>query len=219
MPIEQSVEGVAPRPEPPFALDSRLCSRLYDSVMATNHRAFTPSLQIGEVAKRTELTVDAIRFYEKRRLLPRAMRTTGHFRLCTPEDIERIGFIRRMQALGFSLREIRELADLRARSVDACASVRNLLKAKLAEVRTKMHELERLKSELAADLRKCKEELRHRRQQAPPGMPHASNVRRRNKMKIEVPYSPGCRNYRPAVEHLERVLCSASVGRKSSRSL
>jgi DNA-binding transcriptional MerR regulator len=45
--------------------------------MAANHQLSTPMLQIGEVARRTELTVDAIRFYEKRRLLPKAMRTTG----------------------------------------------------------------------------------------------------------------------------------------------
>ena len=140
-------------------------------VMAANHQLSTPTLQIGEVARRTELTVDAIRFYEKRRLLPKAMRTTGHFRLYTAEDIERIRFIRRMQALGFSLREIRELGNLRARSVDACESVRKLLTAKLAEVRTKMHELERLESELAADLRKCDAELKHRRQHAPAACP------------------------------------------------
>jgi hypothetical protein len=49
--------------------------------MAVNHQLSTPKLQIGEVARQTELTVDAIRFYEKHRLLPKAMRTTGRFRL------------------------------------------------------------------------------------------------------------------------------------------
>ena len=38
-------------------------------------------MQIGEVAKRTSLTVDAIRFYEKRRLLPKAVRSAGRSRL------------------------------------------------------------------------------------------------------------------------------------------
>jgi hypothetical protein len=64
-------------------LDSGLCSRLYDFVMAANHQLSTPMLQIGEVARRTALTVDAIRFYEKRRLLPKAVRTTGRFRMYT----------------------------------------------------------------------------------------------------------------------------------------
>lgn len=139
--------------------------------MAANHQLSSLTLRIGEVARRTELTVDAIRFYEKRRLLPKAMRTTGRFRLYTAEDIERIQFIRRMQALGFSLREIRELGILRARSVDACESVRKLLTAKLAEVRTKKRELGRLEAELAVDLRKCDSELKHRRQHAPAACP------------------------------------------------
>jgi DNA-binding transcriptional MerR regulator len=163
--------GVGVFPEVLLTLDSGLRSRLYDSVMAANHQFPTPTLQIGEVARRTALTVDAIRFYEKRSLLPKAMRTTGRFRLYTADDIERIRFIGRMQALGFSLGEIRELGSLRARSVDACESVRKLLTEKLSEVRRKMREFERLESELAADLRKCKAELRHRRKHAPAACP------------------------------------------------
>jgi DNA-binding transcriptional MerR regulator len=78
------------------------------------------AIQIGELAKRTTLTVDAIRFYEKRRLLPKATRTAGGFRLYTTDDIERLHFIRQMHGLGFSLREIGELIDLRTRKVEAC---------------------------------------------------------------------------------------------------
>ncbi len=139
--------------------------------MVLNHQPSTPTLQIGEVARRTELTVDAIRFYEKRKLLPRAVRSTGRFRMYTVEDIERLHFIGRMQALGFSLREIKELTDLRTRRVDACESVRELLATKLAEVRTKMRQLEELESELAVDLRKCNAELKHRRRHTPAGCP------------------------------------------------
>lgn len=46
-------------------------------------------MQIGEVAERTALTVDAIRFYEKRRLLPRAGRSAGGFRVYTQETVAR----------------------------------------------------------------------------------------------------------------------------------
>lgn len=48
--------------------------------------------------------------------------------------------------------------------VDACESVRELLKGKLAEVRRKVHELEKLESELVIDLKKCNKELKHRKQ-------------------------------------------------------
>ena len=98
--------------------------------MPTNDQPPSEVIQIGEVAKRAALTVDAIRFYERRRLLPKAARSAGRFRLYPKDAIERLRFIRQMQGLGFSLREVGELIELRDRKVDACESVRELLKAK-----------------------------------------------------------------------------------------
>jgi DNA-binding transcriptional MerR regulator len=54
-------------------------------------------MRIGEV---TKLTVDAIRFYERRALLPKAPRTAGRFRLYTNDDVGRLRSIRQMQGLG-----------------------------------------------------------------------------------------------------------------------
>lgn len=68
-----------------------------------------------------------------------------------------------MQGLGFSLREVGELIQLRERKVEACESVRSLLKTKLTHVRAKLQELRHLGSELEMDLRKCNHELNHRR--------------------------------------------------------
>ena len=135
-------------------------------VMATNHSTESMAMQIGEVAKRTSLTVDAIRFYEKRKLLPKADRSEGRFRLYGEGTIERLHFIQRMQGLGFSLREVGELIHLRERKVDACESVKELLRAKLIDVRGKLQELGQLESDLEMDLRKCNRELNHRRRHA-----------------------------------------------------
>jgi DNA-binding transcriptional MerR regulator len=123
-------------------------------------------MQIGELAQRTALTIDAIRFYEKRRLLPKPLRSTGRFRLYTDDDTERLRFIQQVQELGFSLTEVRELVDLRTRKVDPCESVRQLVKGKLSDVRAKKRELETLESELKADLHKCNQELKRRRRHA-----------------------------------------------------
>jgi hypothetical protein len=60
------------------------------------HKGRTATMQIGELAKRTALTVDAIRFYEKRRLLPKPVRSTGRFRLYTVDDMERVRFIQQV---------------------------------------------------------------------------------------------------------------------------
>jgi DNA-binding transcriptional MerR regulator len=67
-----------------------------------------------------------------------------------------------VQALGFSLKEIRELVDLRGRKAEACESVRRLLQEKLDTTRAKARQLKELEVELLADLRMCNEELKHR---------------------------------------------------------
>jgi DNA-binding transcriptional MerR regulator len=160
----------------PISLDSGLYSRLYDFVMATNQQTASATMQIGEVAKRTSLTADAIRFYERRRLLPKAVRSVGRFRLYGDGTIERLHFIQQMQGLGFSLREVGELIQLRDRKVEACESVRELLNAKLTDVRAKVQELQHLESELEMDLRKCNRELNHRRRHAAHACPVLEEV-------------------------------------------
>jgi DNA-binding transcriptional MerR regulator len=124
------------------------------------------TFQIGELAKRTALTVDAIRFYERRKLLPIPFRSTGRFRLYTAEDIEQLYFVRRMQRLGFSLQEIKELMGVRADRAHACSAVRQFLKTKLADVGVKIRELQQLENELRADLKKCNHALKNRRGRA-----------------------------------------------------
>lgn len=58
-------------------------------------------MQIGAVAKKIGISVDAIRFYERNSLLPRLPRTQGGFRRYGESDVETLAFIRRTQRLGF----------------------------------------------------------------------------------------------------------------------
>ena len=131
--------------------------------MPSIHNRGQPTFQIGELAKRTALSIDAIRFYERRKLLPTASRSAGRFRLYTPEAIERLRFVRRMQSLGFSLQEIKELMGVREDSAHACSAVREFLKTKLADVAMRIRELQQLETELKADLRKCNRALKQQR--------------------------------------------------------
>src|SRR5258708_23007438 len=103
-----------------YPLDSGLHSRVYPRSMASIQNGVQPTLQIGELAKRTALSIDAIRFYERRKLLPPAFRSAGRFRLYTTDDIERLRFVQRMQRLGFSLEEIKQLMTIRADKAHAC---------------------------------------------------------------------------------------------------
>lgn len=136
----------------------------------------TTNMQIGEAARRTALSVDAIRFYERRSLLPKPLRTAGRFRLYSDDDVARLDFIKQMQGLGFSLREIGELIELRSRKIQACESVRELLKHKVADIRAKLTELQRLETELLADLEKCNKELKHRRRHAAGACPALEDI-------------------------------------------
>ncbi|MGB8582066.1 MAG: heavy metal-responsive transcriptional regulator [Candidatus Sulfotelmatobacter sp.] len=150
-----------------FALDSGPWSRVYPFRMPQGSQAPKNTIQIGEAAQRTALTVDTIRFYERRALLPVVPRTTGLFRLYTADDIVRLNFIKQMQGLGFSLQQIKQLLDLRDRGRYGCEEVSILLKNKLTEIRSKIRELQKLEGELAVDLQKCNRELKQRRSRAP----------------------------------------------------
>jgi len=119
-------------------------------------------MQIGIVAKRIGLSVDAIRFYERNSLLPRAPRTQGGFRQYGESDVETLAFIRRVQGLGFKLSEIRSLLKLRGSRLQPCAPVRRRLQEKLADVQRKLADLHRLEHELRIALRSCNRELAKR---------------------------------------------------------
>ncbi len=119
-------------------------------------------MQIGIVAKKIGVSVDAIRFYERNALLPRAPRTQGGFRQYGENDVETLAFIRRVQGLGFKLSEIRGLLSLRGTRLQPCAPVRRRLEEKLADVQRKLADLQKLEHELRLALRSCNRELRKR---------------------------------------------------------
>ena len=135
-------------------------------------------MQIGTIAKKIGLTADAIRFYERSSLLPSPPRSRGGFRQYGEGDVETLGFIRRVQGLGFTLREIAELLELRRTRLQPCAPVCRRLDQKLSQVRRKLHDLHKLEHELRAALGNCKKEL-HKRSA------HCPLLRRPNRVKQE----------------------------------
>jgi MerR family copper efflux transcriptional regulator len=119
-------------------------------------------MQIGIVAKKIGVSVDAIRFYERNALLPRPPRTQGGFRQYGENDVETLAFVRRVQGLGFKLNEIRGLLSLRGNRLQPCAPVRRRLQEKLIDVHRKLADLRKLEHELRVALRSCNRELRKR---------------------------------------------------------
>src|SRR5260370_11272338 len=119
-------------------------------------------MQIGTVAKKIGLSVDAIRFYERNALLPLPPRTRGGFRQYAESDVDTLAFIRRVQGLGFKLNEIRALLRLRGNRLQPCGPVRRRLEEKLVDVQRKLADLHKLEHELRSALRSCDRELRKR---------------------------------------------------------
>ncbi|CAN3126328.1 MerR family transcriptional regulator [Mycobacterium sp. smrl_JER01] len=66
-------------------------------------------MQIGQVAARTELSINTVRHYDEVGLVTPSARSAGGFRLYTESDVDRLLVIRRMKPLGFSLAEMRDL--------------------------------------------------------------------------------------------------------------
>jgi len=124
-------------------------------------------MQIGVVAKKIGLSVDAIRFYERNGLLSRPPRTEGGFRRYGENDVETLAFVRRVQGLGFKLSEIRALLRLRGNRLQPCAPVQRRLREKLAEVQQKLTDIHKLEHELRLALRSCNRELRKRSAHCP----------------------------------------------------
>ena len=113
----------------------------------------TDKLTIGALAQAAGINVETVRYYQRRKLLPIPPRRAGGFRYYGDDHVRRLRFIRRAQALGFSLQEIGRLLSLeRERS---CASAQALATVKLERVRERLRDLHRLEDALHGLVEQC----------------------------------------------------------------
>lgn len=103
---------------------------------------------IGELADAVGLTTQAIRFYERKGLLPPPTRATNGYRRYDDTAVARLGFIRAGQAAGLTLVQLRSIVDLRDHGQAPCTHVARLVEDELVDVRRRIEELRRLKDEL-----------------------------------------------------------------------
>jgi Hg(II)-responsive transcriptional regulator len=106
------------------------------------------TLSIGQVARRSGVGVETVRYYEREGLLEEPPRRASGYRQYSEEVVKRIGFIKRAKALGFSLKEITELLLLRVDAQTPCDEVKQRTEAKIAEVERKVVELQRMRQAL-----------------------------------------------------------------------
>ena len=115
-------------------------------------------MRIGELAKATGVSIEAIRFYELERLLPAAPRSEGNYRIYGARHLERLGFIRKCRSLDMALEEIRSLLRLRDAPRENCGKVNLLLDEHIGHVASRIRELKALEKELRTLREQCQDD-------------------------------------------------------------
>lgn len=110
---------------------------------------------IGRLAQEAGVGVETVRYYQRRRLLAVPARRAGGFRYYGTETLQRLRFIRRAQAIGLALEDIRELLGLDRKR--ACGKTRALAAQRLELVEQKLKDLAALRDALAALVHECDE--------------------------------------------------------------
>lgn len=110
------------------------------------------ALRIGEVARRSGLTADTVRYYERLGLVGRAARTAGGYRLFPVTVLNRLQVIRNAQGFGFSLAEIRTFLRVRDAGRPPCRLVRDAAEARLRDVDARIRELAALRNAMSDTL-------------------------------------------------------------------
>lgn len=105
------------------------------------------SITIGKLASASGVSVETIRFYERKGILKQP-RKQGAFRHYPDEYIARVQFIKRSQELGFTLKESKELLDLRIKNQSKCSDVLSKAEEKILEIDQKIKDLKRMKKSL-----------------------------------------------------------------------
>lgn len=112
-------------------------------------------LTIGKLADNAGINLETIRYYERIGLMPKPERTGGGHRSYEASHVRRLAFIRRARELGFGLDDIRALLALAEPGRTSCCQVQKIAEHHLDNVRTKLAQLRRMESVLAATVAKC----------------------------------------------------------------
>ena len=112
-------------------------------------------LKIGEVAERSGVNLQTIRYYEREKLLPEPPRLASGYRIYPDLTVRRIRFIKRAQEIGFTLAEIRDLLAIRINADRDSSEVRSLAQAKITDIEEKIQTLHRMKEALVRITERC----------------------------------------------------------------
>lgn len=109
-------------------------------------------LKIGEVARRAGVTQKAIRFYETKRVLPRARRAPNGYRVYGDETVDMLRFIKQATGLGLTLAEIKDVLVIRQGGRPPCTHVHQLLRDKASALDRKLRDLVEVRNRIRRSL-------------------------------------------------------------------
>ena len=115
-------------------------------------------MKIGELAKLTDCSIQAIRYYEKEGLIASSARSGGNFRLYNQAAVQRLLFIKHCRSLNLPLCDIRQILQLQDTPSAQCDQVNQMIGRHLEEVKRRIAELESLRLQLQALQHACTED-------------------------------------------------------------
>ncbi|MBU5466964.1 Hg(II)-responsive transcriptional regulator [Virgibacillus sp. MSJ-26] len=114
--------------------------------------------RISEFADKCGVNKETIRFYERKKLLQEPSRTEAGYRIYSDDDVKRVGFIKRIQELGFSLSEIYKLLGVVDKDEARCQNMFEFVSKKQEEVQKKIEDLKRIETMLDDLKQRCPDE-------------------------------------------------------------
>ena len=109
-------------------------------------------LLIGELSATAGVSTHALRYYERVGVLPRPPRTPSGYRVYSPEAVDQLAFIKKAQALGLRLSDVKEVLEIASGGRKPCKHVRELVSARLGDVEGRLRELRELRNTLRETL-------------------------------------------------------------------
>jgi Hg(II)-responsive transcriptional regulator len=115
-------------------------------------------MRTGEVAAAAGVSVETLRYYERRGILKEPQRRSSGYREYPAETVRIVRFVKQAQQLGFTLEEIEELLALREDDSRSCGEVQTAASAKIDEIDLKVKQLRAMKRALATLVASCVED-------------------------------------------------------------
>ncbi|NDI33864.1 Hg(II)-responsive transcriptional regulator [Chengkuizengella sediminis] len=116
------------------------------------------SYQAGEIAKACFINKETLRYYERVGLIPEPPRSQSGYRLYPESTIQRIQFIKRLQGLDFSIKEIDKMLGIIDKDNLKCRDMYEFTSQKISDIEQKMKELTKAKNLLEELKQRCPDE-------------------------------------------------------------